>query len=258
MDLKLKDKSFLICGASSGFGEAISKILLKEGANLIAVARDEQKLKKLKQHNENQIKIYPGDLTKSDTIEELFNDIDLTGLSGALINAGGPPAMKFMETKIDDWDEAYRTLLRWKVLITQKLIPIFKDNGYGRILYIESASVKQPIDNLVLSNSLRMSVVGMVKSLSRELLPDSITLNIMAPGYHETQAVERLIHKKSLEEGIDYSEAKRKIENAIPAGIMGSPKDFGTLAAWLLSEYSGYLSGQTISVDGGLINYVFG
>ncbi len=258
MDLNLKNKSFLVCGATSGFGGAVAHKLLDEGAEIIAVARDKGKLQELAAKNSGRIKILDGDLTEEKTTGRLFTDFDLKKISGALINAGGPPAMQFHETSIEDWDDAYRKLLRWKVLMTQKLIPILEENKYGRLLYIESASVKQPIENLILSNSLRMAVVGMVKSIARDLIAKGVTLNILAPGYHETQAVERLITKKAENEGLDYSSAKKKIEAVIPSGKMGSTEDFASIATWLLSEKSGYISGQTISVDGGIIKHVFG
>ena len=258
MDLNLKDKRFLVCGATSGFGGAVAQNLLAEGAKIIAVARDKEKLFELQSLNKKNVTIYSGDLTRDNTIHELASKTDFSELQGALINAGGPPAMKFEETKIDDWDAAYQTLIRWKVLITKKLIPVFRKNKYGRMLFIESASVKQPIENLVLSNSLRMAVVGMVKSLSQDLIHEGVTLNILAPGYHETQAVKRLITKKAKNGGMDYDVAKQKIESGIPAGKMGFPDDLGSLATWLLSEKSGYISGQTISIDGGMIRSVFG
>jgi 3-oxoacyl-[acyl-carrier protein] reductase len=258
MDLKLKDKSFIVCGASSGFGRAVTINLIEEGANVIAIGRDKNKLSDLVKQGKGKIEIFAGDLSDENTINRFFNEIDLENVNGALINAGGPPAMKFNETKIEDWDAAYNTLVRWKILFTMNLIPVLKEKNYGRLVYIESASVKQPIENLVLSNSLRMAVVGMVKSLSQDLIQEGITLNILAPGYHETQAIERLVKKQSETHSISYEEAKQKITRAIPAGKMGSPMDFGSLATWLLSEKSSYISGQTISIDGGVIQYVFG
>ncbi|MGC9343354.1 MAG: SDR family oxidoreductase [Bacteroidales bacterium] len=258
MDLNLKDKSFIVCGASSGFGRAVTLNLIQEGAHVIAIARDKKKLSELERDGKGRIEIFTGDVSDEKTINRFFSEINLDKVTGALINAGGPPAMKFNETKIKDWDDAYNTLVRWKVLFSMKLIPFLKEKKYGRLVYIESASVKQPIENLVLSNSLRMAVVGMVKSLSQDLIKEGITLNILAPGYHETHAVERLVKKQSETHSISYEEAKQKITHAIPAGKMGSHMGFGSLATWLLSEKSSYVTGQTISIDGGVIQYVFG
>jgi 3-oxoacyl-[acyl-carrier protein] reductase len=258
MDLNLKGKSFIVCGATSGFGHAVAINLLKEGARVIAFARNRQKLEDLEKKGNGQVQIFDGDLTDEKTLNRFFNEIKLEDVNGALINAGGPPAMKFDETKIDDWDIAYNTLVRWKIVFTKKVLPYLRKQKYGRLVYVESASVKQPIENLILSNSLRMAVVGMVKSLSQDLYSEGITLNILAPGYHETQAVERIIKKQTETLSISHEEAKQRKIKGIPAGKMGSAMDFGSLATWLLSEKSSYISGQTISIDGGVIQYVFG
>lgn len=258
MDLNIKNRKFLVCGATSGFGRAVSENLLREDARIIAVARNLEKLKELEKIKPESVKIFQGDLFEEDSLEELLEIEEMKDLSGALINAGGPPAGKYMEMSIEQWDKAYETVLRWKIMLTNKLIPLFLKNKYGRMVFLESAAVKQPIGNLVLSNSLRMAVVGMVKSLALDLASEGITMNIMAPGYHETQALKRLINKKAEVDGISYEEAKSGISSEVPVGRLGTPKDFGSLAAWLLSEKSGFITGQTISVDGGNIRHVFG
>ena len=258
MDLKLKEKLFLICGATSGLGRGTALNLLSEGAKIIAVARNTEKLDELASLYKSQVIPFPGDISDESVIEELFSLPEINTLQGALINAAGPPAMKFEETTISDWDSAYKTLVRWKVILTGKLLPIFKKNHYGRLLYIESAAVKQPIENLILSNSLRMAVVGMVKSIALDLAGENITLNVLAPGYHETQAVERVVRKRAENHGISYEEAMKGITSGIPSGKMGDPQDFGSLAAWFFSSHSAYITGQTISIDGGVIRYVFG
>jgi 3-oxoacyl-[acyl-carrier protein] reductase len=139
------------------------------------------------------------------------------------------------------------------VKLTQELLEKFKDQNYGRILYIESVAVKQPIENLILSNSLRMAVVGFVKTLSQEVAHQGITLNILAPGYHATPAMERLFANKSMLLGISPEDARKEFEKETKVGFLGDPKDFASLAVWLLSPHSRFITGQTISVDGGLI-----
>jgi 3-oxoacyl-[acyl-carrier protein] reductase len=193
-----------------------------------------------------------------ETLERLLKTINHRRLDGICINAGGPPAKAFLETSLEDWDVAYKTLLRWKVDLTQKLLPFFREQGYGRILYIESESVKQPVKNLVLSNSLRLAVVGFVKTLSQEVAHEGITLNILAPGFHDTPAAQRLFVKRSEVDGVTKEEAKQKYTDQIPVGRMGNPVEFGKLAAWLLSPHSGYITGQTITVDGGAVKGTMG
>ncbi|MBN2175565.1 MAG: SDR family oxidoreductase [Bacteroidales bacterium] len=258
MDLKIKDKLFVVTGASSGLGNGVARALLREGARLIAVARNEEKLKEFQQSNPDLIETLTSDVIRSNDHDRILRQVGNRFLSGVLINAGGPPAMSFIETQLADWDTAYQNVLRWKVSLTKMLLPIFVKQQYGRIVYIESAAVKQPIKNLVLSNSLRLGVVGFVKTLSQEIADKGITLNIMAPGFHETPAAERLYVKRSENENISLDEARKKYESEINVGRMGDALEFGTLGAWLLSPLSGYITGQTISVDGGTIKGIMG
>ena len=133
-----------------------------------------------------------------------------------------------------------------------------KANHYGRIVYIESSSVKQPLENLVLSNSLRLAVVGFAKTLSQEIAQTGITLNVMAPGSHDTPAIERIFAKKAAQTGLSPAETRQQGIQQIPVGALGQPEDFASLAAWLLSPSSRYITGQTITVDGGMVKSIFG
>jgi 3-oxoacyl-[acyl-carrier protein] reductase len=258
MDFKLKDKLFVVSGATSGFGKAITEALLAEGAHVIINARGEEGLNDLKSRFYEQVEILIGDITTDATISNLFRLVGQRFLDGMVINAGGPPAKSFVETELTDWDAAYQSILRWKVKMTQELLDKFKNQHYGRILYIESATVKQPLENLVLSNSMRLAVVGMVKTLSQEVAADGITANIIAPGYHFTPAMERLFNKKSILLGISSDEAKSIFEQETLTGKLGNPEDMTPLALWLLSPLSSFVTGQTISVDGGLIKGTMG
>lgn len=252
MNLELKDQLFIVGGATSGFGKAIAEALLKEGANVIVVARGEEKLRELYSSHENA-ELIAGDITESETIEQLQYIIGERQLHGIVVNAGGPPAKMVLETTLEDWDDAYRKILRWKVAITQTFVPAMMKAGYGRMLYIESSSVKQPIENLVLSNSLRLAVVGMVKTLSQEIARSGVTLNVLGPGSHNTPAIDRLYQKKTEQTGLSFNEVKKNAINQIPVGALGEADDFASLALWLLSPQSRYVTGQTITVDGGMI-----
>ena len=257
MDLKLKNKQFLVTGGTTGFGGAISNALAGEGANVIVVARSEEKLQELKERYPDQITPVQGDITNSGTIDKAVAEINSSTFNGAVINSGGPPAKAFLETTLQDWDESYQNLMRWKIEITQKILPFLQKNGYGRMVYIESISTKQPVENLVLSNSVRLGVVGFVKTLSQEIAGTGITLNILAPGYHDTAALNRLFKKKSELEGISEEEARKQIEQKSPMGL-GNPNDMASLALWLLSPHSRYVTGQTISHDGSVMKGTFG
>lgn len=253
MDLNIKNELFIITGSTSGFGRAIAEQLIQEGANLIINARGEEKLEEFQNKHPKQIETVSGNITTDATISKLIRMIGTRKVSGMVVNAGGPPAMSFINTELKDWDEAYQNLLRWKIKLTQSILPLLQEHKYGRLVFIESASVKQPIENLVLSNSLRLAVVGFVKTLSQEIASEGITLNILAPGYHSTAAMERLFTHKGMLLGISPDEAKKEYEAESKTGKLGDPADLASLAAWLLSPHSRFVTGQTISVDGGLI-----
>jgi len=253
MDLQLNNQLFLVCGASSGFGKAIAEALLKEGANIIAVARSADKLLALQAAAPGQVEIVSGDITDSNTIKTVVATIGARQLHGAVVNAGGPPAKTVLETTLSDWDTAYRNILRWKVELTQALVPAMMQHRYGRMVFIESASVKQPMENLVLSNSLRVAVVGMVKTLSQEVAAAGVTFNIIAPGSHNTPAIDRIYHKKAEQTGASFEEVKKAAVRQIPVGVLGEASDLASLALWLLGPSSRYVTGQTIAVDGGSV-----
>jgi 3-oxoacyl-[acyl-carrier protein] reductase len=253
MDLQLKNKLFIVAGATSGFGKAIAEALLKEGALIIAVARGEEKLKALADSAPGQVEMIAGDITDSRIITQLINVVGNKQLHGMVVNAGGPPAKTVLETTLEDWDQAYKNILRWKVEITQAFVPKMIKDNYGRILYIESSSVKQPLENLVLSNSLRVAVVGMVKTLSQEIARSGVTLNVLGPGSHNTPAIDRIYKKKSEQTGLSFEEVKKHAIGQIPVGALGEAQDFAGLALWLLSPMSRYVTGQTITVDGGSV-----
>ncbi|MEZ4888369.1 MAG: SDR family oxidoreductase [Chitinophagales bacterium] len=258
MHLNIDKQLFIVGGATSGFGLAVTQALIAEGAIVIAVARGKEKIDELVAYAPKQIEGIVGDITQSDTIQHILNQVGERHLSGMLVNAGGPPAMSFLETTLDDWDDAYQKVLRWKVEITQALAPKLITQKYGRLVYVESVSVKQPIENLVLSNSLRLGVVGFVKTLSEEIAHHGVNLNILAPGYHATPRMEELLKKKSENEGISIGDARSTFEAQTKTGQMGEAADFASLALWLLSPVSRYITGQTISVDGGLVKGTMG
>ncbi len=253
MDLKIKDQYFLVGGAGSGFGKAVAQALAEEGAHVLAVSRTQSKLDELKASQPQHIDTLTADLTLDASHQLILDYFKDKTIAGAFINAGGPPAGGFFDAEMTDWDEAWKNVVRWKISLTKKLLPLFQANQYGRILYLESISVKQAVPNLILSNALRPVIVGMVKTLAQEVAHQGITLNIMAPGYHSTAAINRLLVKKSEVEGISVEEAKAAFENEIPVGTMGKPEELASLALWLLSPLSRYVTGQIIDHAGGLV-----
>lgn len=258
MDLKLTDQRFIVCGASSGFGRAIAELLGQEGAHIIAVARREQKLEELKTAFPGQVTPVAGDLTDEETHNEIESAIGNEQLHGVVVNAGGPPALTPLETALYDWDQAYQNVMRWKIELVLRLISYFTARDYGRILFLESQSVKQPIPSLVLSNSFRAGVVGFAKSLAEEVASQGVTVNVLAPGSHDTPAIERVIKKRSDDADKSFEEVKEEMEAAIPVGRMGKGEELASLAGWILSPHASFVTGQTFSHDGGNIKGLFG
>lgn len=258
MDLNITDQRFIICGASSGFGEAIAKKLLIEGANVVLVARRGALLEEKFSHFDDKTEIIEGSLIYGETLDQIENSARSKPLHGILFNAGGPPTGTPLQTTMDDWDSAWQLVLRWKVDLALRLAPVFRDNKYGRMLFVESRSVKEPIPSLTLSNAFRAGVVGFAKSLSSEIAPYGVTVNTLAPGAHKTPAIERVIQNNSAVKGISYEKAEDEMKNSIPAGRMGTSEELASFASWLLSPHSGYVTGQTISHAGGAVHGLFG
>jgi 3-oxoacyl-[acyl-carrier protein] reductase len=258
MDLKVNQQRFVICGASSGFGEAIAKLLLEEGARVVLLARRGELLREKFNKFGPQVEILEGSVTDTKTLDQLIQTVKNADFHGILFNAGGPPTGTPLQTTMEEWDAAWPLVMRWKIDLALRIAPLLVEKGYGRILFLESQSVKQPIPALALSNSFRAAVVGFAKSLSLEIASKGVTVNVLAPGSHDTPAIERVIKNNSSNMDISYEEAKKVMEDKVPVGRFGHVEELASLAIWLLSPHSGYVTGQTISHDGGVISGVFG
>lgn len=253
MDVHISGQLFVVGGASSGLGKAIALQLLQEGASVIGIGRNPERFNPMKAIFPETLEILPMDLTDVSAHEKIVSTIGTRTLSGVLVNGGGPPAKKALETTMADWDAAYASILRWKVALTQRLVPLMAPQAYGRMLFLESASIKQPIENLVLSTSLRMAVTGFVKTISQEMSASGITFNLIGPGSHNTPAIERIYHKKSEQTGVDYDTVRKEAIANSPTGSIGQAEDFAQLACWLLSPGSRFVTGQAYLVDGGTV-----
>jgi 3-oxoacyl-[acyl-carrier protein] reductase len=197
-------------------------------------------------------------LTDDETHNKIESAIGNDQLHGVVINSGGPPALSPLETAIYDWDQAYENVMRWKIELALRLVSYFTSKDYGRILFVESQSVKQPIPSLVLSNSFRAAIVGFAKSLSREIADQGVTVNVLAPGSHDTPAIERVINKAADESDKSPEEVREEMEQSVPVGRFGKAEEIASLAGWILSPHASYVTGQTISHDGGNIKGLFG
>ena len=171
-------------------------------------------------------------------------------------NAGGPPAGQFESFDLSQWEAATRLLLYSSVTLAQKVLPSMKERRWGRILNITSIAVKQPVDNLILSNSLRAAVTGFARTLANEVATFGVTVNNIMPGYTRTERVEELAKMMSKKQGITPAEFIERWEQEIPMRRIGDPREFAALAAFLVSERASYITGTSIPVDGGWIKAI--
>ena len=263
MDLGLKEKVALIAAASQGLGRAVAEELAAEGASLILCSRGEERLNRtcdeIRETTGAHVIPVAGDLSVNADVERIFNaGIERFGQIDILVtNTGGPPTGKFETLSRENWDEATHGLLTGVLDLTRLVLPGMKERRWGRILNITSIAAKQPIDNLMLSNSLRAAVMGFAKTLAAEVAEHGVTVNNILPGYTATERVEDLARTLAEREGVDASEIRSRWESEIPMKRLGTPKEFAALAAFLVSERASYITGSSIAVDGGWIRSLF-
>ena len=259
MDLGLKGKVAFIAAASRGLGRAVADELAVEGASLVLCARNAGALGLASKHisETSGMPVFPvvADVSNPEDVTraikagiEKFGRIDIL-----VTNAGGPPAGKFESLSREMWENATRLTLNSVLELTRAVLPGMKENRWGRILNITSIAAKQPVDNLMLSNSLRAAVTGFARTLANEVAPYGITVNNILPGYTRTERVEELAQAASERDGITTAEASAKWEAEIPMKRLGEPREFAALAAFLVSERASYITGTSVPVDGGWI-----
>ncbi len=259
MELGLKEKVAFVAAASRGLGRAVAEELAQEGATLILCARGEKLLEEacdsIRQKTGASVFGIPADLSVTADVErvvhlglERFSRIDIL-----VTNVGGPPAGQFESLSREVWEEATSLLLTSVLDLSRLVLPGMKERGWGRILNITSIAVKQPVPNLMLSNSLRAVVTGFARTLANEVAQSGITVNNIMPGYTRTERVEQLAQSLAEKEGSTPAEVQARWEAEIPMKRLGEPREFAALAAFLVSERASYITGSSIAVDGGWI-----
>jgi 3-oxoacyl-[acyl-carrier protein] reductase len=246
MDLDLIDRTFLVTAASRGLGFSVAKSLANEGAEVIICGRNEESLKKAVSELGKLAQYQIADLSKQDDIKQMMKNIgsQIVRLDGLFVNAGGPPPGTFSALSDEDWKKAFDLTLMSAVWLTRETIPFLKMSDSPSILYSTSISVKQPINNLLLSNAIRPAVIGLMRTLATELAPEYIRVNAVCPGYIYTERVKELMSASE--------SAEESINAQIPLSRMGKPEEFGPVCAFLLSPVSSYIHGTLLLVDGGL------
>jgi 3-oxoacyl-[acyl-carrier protein] reductase len=259
MDLGLKGKVALVAAASRGLGRAVAEELAAEGAALVLCSRNAETIKQtgseISRATGTEILALPCDVSRTDEVVRLVQSgVERFGRIDVLVtNAGGPPAGRFESFDQDQWESATRLTLFSAIELARQVLPGMKGRRWGRILNITSIAVKQPVDNLILSNSLRAAVTGFARTLANEVATFGITVNNILPGYTRTERVEELARMMAEKEGITPAEFIARWEKEIPMRRLGEPREFAALAAFLVSERASYITGTSIPVDGGWI-----
>jgi 3-oxoacyl-[acyl-carrier protein] reductase len=256
MDLGLKDHVALVTAASRGLGKAAAMAFAREGAKISICARSdvlERTADEIRTETGAQVLAVRADITKAEDVETLvqetlaaYKKIDIL-----VVNAGGPAPGGFLNLTPEDWRQAIDLTLMSAVHLCYAVVPHMIEAGSGSIIATQSYSVKQPIDNLILSNSLRMAVIGMMKSMANELGPKGIRVNSINPAWTWTERVRQLMEDRAERNHSSIEEEKGKVTTAVPLGRMGTLEEYGKTIAWLASPAASFIHGHALMFDGG-------
>jgi 3-oxoacyl-[acyl-carrier protein] reductase len=258
MDLKLKDKRVLITGASRGLGHATALVLAGEGARVAINGRDEARIKsaadKMSAETGAQVIGLAGDLSLAEIPEKLIQGTanEFGGLDILITNAGGPPPGSIDSLDDAAWQKGVDLCLMLHVRLIKSALPFLRKSDSASVLTVTSMSVKQPIANLLLSNSIRMATIGLTKSLALELGREGIRVNSILPGWTETERITELMTTRAAANGSTVEEETRRQSEFSPLGRMGQPQEFANAAAFLVSPAASYITGVMLNVDGGM------
>lgn len=259
METGLNGKVALVAAASKGLGRAIAEAFAAEGASLAICARGEKGLASARDAIERiaqaPVHTVAADLSRSEDIERVARSaLEKFGRVDVLVtNAGGPPVGTFESLDWSAWQRAVELTLRSAVELTRAVLPGMRERRWGRVLHITSLAVKQPIDGLMLSTSIRSAVTGFSRTLANEVAADGITVNTILPGFMNTERVVELNQATAAREGLPVEQVERRVREQIPMRRIGEPRELAALATFLASERASYITGQSIAVDGGWI-----
>jgi 3-oxoacyl-[acyl-carrier protein] reductase len=259
MNINLKGYRAVVGGATSGLGLATAHQLAKSGASVTLIARNKEKLADTirfldnsadQDHQSLAIDFLDFDSFKVET-EKYFTGKKVDILVN---NTNGPEAGSVLQKTTENYQQAFDLLFKTYHHLSHLLLKGMLERGYGRILNVSSVTVKEPIPNLILSNTMRTAVVSWAKSLSREVAPFGVTVNTILTGSFETERIESIIKNQSKETGVDFKELLQQKKEAIPAKRFGQPEEYGYLAAFLASPFAAYINGASIPIDGAALN----
>jgi 3-oxoacyl-[acyl-carrier protein] reductase len=261
MDLGIQGKTALVAAASDGLGKGVALRLAIEGANVVICARDPERLQaaigEIERANPDvEVRGYVADLGDAGDIAQLGEKLGSDGIGVDILvnNAGGPPPGYFDEVDDNQWQEAFDLTMMSAVRLTRLVLGHMRAQGWGRIINITSYTVKQPMAQMVLSNSIRMSVVGWAKTLSNEVASDGITVNNVCPGWTRTGRVDQLLAARAQASGVEREQLEQTLLEAIPSKRIGEVREFADVVAFLASANASYVTGTTLPVDGGAVS----
>jgi 3-oxoacyl-[acyl-carrier protein] reductase len=263
MDLGIKGRVALVAASSQGLGKAVAFGLAREGVKLALCARNvaalEATAEEIRRETGAEVFATPVDVSDEAQVRafvgqvgEKYGAIDI-----CIANAGGPPAKPFAATTTEEWRRAIEQNLMSTLFLAREVLPGMRARRWGRVITITSLTVKQPLDGLILSNAVRASVAGLVKTLSNEYGPDNVLVNNVCPGYTATDRLGELSTALAKSGGIEPGEVEKRWTAAIPLARLGRPDEFADAVVFLCSERASYITGQSIVIDGGLIKALF-
>ncbi len=258
MELGLKGRGVIVAASSQVMGRAAAELFAREGAQVAMCARTQKPLQEaadqIRAETGAEIYAEPLDVTDGAAVQRFVEQVSkrFGRLDVCITNAGGPPAKNFLSVSTEEWRKAVDLNFLSVVHLAKAVIPYMQRHRWGRIITITSISVKQPIDDLIMSNAVRAAVVGLVKSLSNEFGKDGILVNNVAPGYTATERLQELAGTRALAAGVSSEEIYQRWAAEIPVKRLADPKEVADVIVWLASERASYVTGQTLLVDGGI------
>ncbi|MGB3830957.1 MAG: SDR family oxidoreductase [Mesorhizobium sp.] len=255
MDLGISGKTALVLGGSKGLARSCCEHLGQAGIRVVINGRDAEAGEAAAKAIGNGAIFLQGDVSQPGMVEQVIAEAEARAgrISILVTNAGGPPPGLFTDHDIDVWRRALEVNMLSAVSAAQRVLPGMLEDGFGRIVNITSFAVKEPYPNMALANSVRAGLTGAMATLAREVVDRGVTVNNLLPGLMATGALDRVIRARSAREGISEAEVVAAMAGSVPARRLGAAEDFGPICAFLCSRHAGYITGQNIAVDGGLI-----